>query len=118
MEPQITPESESQNSQIPPAASLQPPIGDLEAMKQRARELAIAQYYAQKQAQELNSEVKFTAPIGNPAPQPQVVYVRRNLTVAEILVILAISCGIVTGVQFVWNATTDLLPRLEVKIKQ
>ena len=64
--------------QVPPS---QPPINpqitpeQLEQMKARARELAIQQTLAQK------------APIS--PPQPQVIYVRRNLTIAEIIVILA-----------------------------
>ena len=73
--------------QVPPS---QPPINpqitpeQLEQMKARARELAIQQTLAQK------------APIS--PPQPQVIYVRRNLTIAEIVVILLLSCGLVTGV--------------------
>ena len=92
--------------QVPPS---QPPINpqitpeQLEQMKARARELAIQQTLAQK------------APIS--PPQPQVIYVRRNLTLAEIIVILALSCGLVTGVQFTWNVVNDFLPRLEINVK-
>ena len=92
--------------QVPPS---QPPINpqitpeQLEQMKARARELAIQQTLAQK------------APIS--PPQPQVIYVRRNLTIAEIIVILALSCGLVTGVQFTWNIVNDFLPRLEINVK-
>ena len=92
--------------QVPPS---QPPINpqitpeQLEQMKARARELAIQQTLAQK------------APIS--PPQPQVIYVRRNLTLAEIIVILALSCGLVTGVQFTWNVVNEFLPRLEINVK-
>jgi|TARA_B100002051_G_C16675843_1_gene607057 hypothetical protein len=92
--------------QVPPS---QPPINpqitpeQLEQMKARARELAIQQTLAQK------------APIS--PPQPQVIYVRRNLTIAEIIVILALSCGLVTGVQFTWNVVNEFLPRLEINVK-
>ena len=92
--------------QVPPS---QPPINpqitpeQLEQMKARARELAIQQTLAQK------------APIS--PPQPQVIYVRRNLTIAEIIIILALSCGLVTGVQFTWNVVNDFLPRLEINVK-
>ena len=92
--------------QVPPS---QPPINpqitpeQLEQMKVRARELAIQQTLAQK------------APIS--PPQPQVIYVRRNLTIAEIVVILLLSCGLVTGVQFTWNIVNDFLPRLEINVK-
>ena len=92
--------------QVPPS---QPPINpqitpeQLEQMKARARELAIQQTLAQK------------APIS--PPQPQVIYVRRNLTIAEIVVILLLSCGLVTGVQFTWNIVSDFLPKVEIKVK-
>ena len=92
--------------QVPPS---QPPINpqitpeQLEQMKARARELAIQQTLAQK------------APIS--PPQPQVIYVRRNLTIAEIVVILLLSCGLVTRLQFTWNVVNDFLPRLEINVK-
>ena len=92
--------------QVPPS---QPPINpqitpeQLEQMKARARELAIQQTLAQKAA---------VLP-----PQPKVIYVRRNLTIAEIVVILLLSCGLVTGVQFTWNVVNDFLPRLEINVK-
>ena len=72
-------------------------------MKARARDLAIQQTLAQN------------APVS--PPQPQVIYVRRNLTLAEIVIILLLSCGLVTGVQFTWNVVNDFLPRLEINIK-
>jgi hypothetical protein len=46
-----------------------------------------------------------------------VIYVRRNLTVAEVLLVLLLSCGIVTGVQWTWNIVTNFLPRIEVKMR-
>ena len=49
--------------------------------------------------------------------QPQVVYVRRNLTVAEILVLFVLACGVVTGIQWGWNAVSNVLPRLEIRVK-
>ena len=55
-------------------------------------------------------------PVQQPIP-PQVVYVRRNLTVAEILVMLALSCVLVTGVQFVGGKLLEILPRIEVRVK-
>ena len=92
--------------QVPPS---QPPINppitpeQLEQMKARAKNLAIQQTLAQN------------APIS--PPQPQVIYVRRNLTIAEIIVILVLSCGLVTGVQFTWNVVNEFLPRLEINVK-
>jgi hypothetical protein len=96
MEEQVPP------SQAPAPAQISPE--QLEMMKARARELAIQQTVAQQAA----------AP---QAPQPQVVYVRRNLTIAELLVVLVVSCGLVAGVQAGWNFATNVLPRLEIRVK-
>lgn len=49
--------------------------------------------------------------------EPKIVYVRRNLTVAELLLIILLSCGIVTGIQYTWNVATNILPRIEIKMK-
>ena len=92
--------------QVPPS---QPPINppitpeQLEQMKARAKSLAIQQTLAQKAA---------ILP-----PQTKVIYVRRNLTIAELVIILLLSCGLVTGVQFTWNSVNEFLPRLEIKVK-
>ncbi len=48
------------------------------------------------------------------APPGRVVYVRRNLTVAELIVVFLISCGLVTGIQGTWHLANNL-PRIEVK---
>lgn len=95
--------------QIPPS---QPPMPQnmegqitpemLAEMKARAMELAIQQTVPQR------------LPIETP---PQVVYVRRNLTVAELLLVFLLSCGIVTGIQGLWYLGTNLLPRLEIRVR-
>ena len=95
--------------QIPPS---QPPMQQtlegqitpeaLAEMKARAMELAIQQTVPQR------------LPVEMP---PQVVYVRRNLTVAELLLVLLLSCGIVTGIQGLWYVGTNLLPRLEIRVR-
>jgi len=95
MEEQVPPSQPPVNPQITPE--------QLQQMKARARDLAIQQTLAQN------------APVS--PPQPQVIYVRRNLTLAEIVIILLLSCGLVTGVQFTWNIVNDFLPRLEINIK-
>ena len=97
--------------QIPPS---QPPMPQMPAgqitpemvaeMKARARELAVQQTIAQQ------------AVIPQPQ-QPQVIYVRRNFTVAEALLVILLSCGIVTGVQWTWNIATNILPRIEIKMR-
>jgi len=95
--------------QIPPS---QPPMQQtlegqitpeaLAEMKARAMELAIQQTVPQRLPVEMT---------------PQVVYVRRNLTVAELLLVLLLSCGIVTGIQGLWYLGTNLLPRLEIRVR-
>jgi hypothetical protein len=89
--------------QIPPQMENQITPEQLEAMKARARELAIQQTIAQQAAVQQQ--------------QPRVIYVRRNLTVAEVLLVLLLSCGIVTGIQWTWNTLSNVLPRIEVKVR-
>lgn len=100
-------------SSTPPAPPSVPSFNEitpqaLEAMKARARELAIQQVLSQP-------SVATTAPTY--APPAKVVYVRRNLTVAELILILALSCGLVTGIQAGWNFVSNSLPRLEIRVK-
>ena len=79
----------------------------LEQLKARAREAAIMQTYQQQQPQA-------APPAGPPV---QVVYIKKPLTVAEGLLLLLVSCGIVFGVQLGFNFALDTLPRIEVKMK-
>jgi len=93
----------------------------LEQMKQQARELAIAQYMAQQQAPQEKKTYQISEPVKGPVASPfeqaKVVYVRRNLTVAELLLIFALSIGAVTGVQAIWGFASQNLPRIEIKMK-
>jgi len=82
---------------MPPQMENQITPEQLAELKARARELAIQQ---QQQTQ-----------------PPQVIYLRRNLTVAEVLLVLLLSCGIVTGIQWTWNALSNVLPRVEIKMR-
>lgn len=109
-----TSSQEPPQSQIPVPSQITPE--DLERMKQQAREMAVAQYYAQQQAQEQKPKVAYE--INQPLQIPtKVVYVRRNLTIAELLLIFAVSCGLVYGVPAAWNFATQNLPRIEVRVK-
>ena len=110
-------EEQVPSSQIPNQLPAEPKVNQplpgqitpeiLEAMKARARELAIRQAMEQQAVQPSVS-----------IPQNQrVVYVRRNLTVAELIVVFAIACGLVTGVQALWHAASNTLPRLEIRVK-
>lgn len=100
--------------QLPPSQPpiSQPPLPEgritpeqLAELKARARELAIQQTLAQQAA------------LQQQQPQQQVVYVRRNLTVAELLLVILLSCGIVTGIQWSWNVLSNVLPKIEIKVR-
>jgi hypothetical protein len=95
----------------------------LEQMKARAREEAIRMTILQQQAA---TQEQADYPIGQPEiparfqipnTQPQVVYVRRNLTVAELIVVFALACGLVTGIPTVWSLVSNYLPRIEIKAR-
>jgi len=75
---------------------------ELQEMKMMARQQAIQQIAQQRQA----------------AQQQQIVYVRRNLTVAEVIVVFIISCGLVFGIQAGWSVATNILPKIEIKVNQ
>jgi len=75
----------------------------LAQLKARARDLAIQQTIAQQAS--------------IPQPLPQVIYLRRNFTVAELLLVILLSCGIVTGIQWGWNMVSTNLPRIEIKMR-
>ena len=102
-------------------------VPDFQAMREAALQQAIEQVAAKRQNFPQQSvppqptpvqqaSVTPSQPVAAPA-QPKMVYVRRNLTLAEILVVLAISCGLVTGIQFTWNAASDILSRIEIRDK-
>jgi len=91
---------------VPPSQTPAPPQitpEQLEEMKARARELAIQQTLVQQTA--------------IPSAQKKIIYVRRNLTVAELLLLILLSCGIVTGIQWSWNTAASLIPRIEIKVR-
>jgi hypothetical protein len=91
-------------------APLQITPEQLAEMKTRARELAIQQAFAQQQPPQSQG-----FPVT--AIKPQVVYVRRNWTVAELILVLVIASGFVTAAQVAWDLASTNLPRIEVKIK-
>jgi hypothetical protein len=117
-------------------------VPDFAAMRQAALQQAIEQVQGQKkelsmdgsqyvpQKQPDNAPRYETAPPARPPQpippnpprpaaqeEPQVVYVRRNLTLAELILVFVISIGAVTGVQFGWHIATDVLPRIEIRDK-
>jgi hypothetical protein len=112
----VPPQSQELGYELPPDF--------LEQLKARARDEAVRQTILQQQAaQAAQAEAPApkpsvpSAPITFAPPQPSVVYVRRNLTVAELIVVFAIACGLVTGVQATWNFASNVLPRIEIKAR-
>lgn len=89
----------------------------LEALKQQARELAVAQVFSQQQPQPEAPVPSSRVPEMKQGVPERVVYVRRNLTVAELLLIFLVSCGVVTGIQAGWGFVSNSLPRIEIKVK-
>lgn len=119
-----TMEEQFSSNQVPapeaqiPQPSLQVPasvpgisLAMLEQMKARAREEAIR--ITMEQRAQLGTQIPQQAL----APKPNIIYARRNLTVAELLLTLLLACGIVTGVQYSWKAVSNLIPHVEIKVK-
>ena len=116
-------------SSVPPQQEPLAPNGltpeILEALKARAREEAIRMTMLQKQGQLQEGAdrpiARATVPpsqaIPAPQPQPQIMYLRRNLTGAELGLVILLSCGLVTGVQAGWNFVSNHLPSIEIKAK-
>jgi hypothetical protein len=115
MEEQIAPSIPvPENSSVPPVSmpnfppSITPEMVSL--MKARAREEAIRITMEQRQ------QIPVPAAFQPPAPQ-QVIYLRRNLTLAELLLTVLLACGIVTGVQLGWKAVSNFIPKVQIQIK-
>ena len=93
----------------------------LAEMKARAREQAIRMTMQQQTPPPQSPQSPVVLPGGYmympEAPEPKIVYVRRNLTVAEILVIAVVSCTVVGGIQGVWGFASKHLPQIEVRVK-
>jgi len=112
-------------SSIPPqnnaSISAETPAEFLEQLKARAREEAVRQTILQQQAAKLEppsfQQVAPRTPVQQVNSQPKVIYVRRNLTVAELIVVFAVACGLVTGVQALWNFGSKVLPSIEIRVK-
>jgi hypothetical protein len=103
---------------VPPQASNLPRITpeQLEQIKAIARERAIQATLEQQGQTQLASINASKQPTYSPTA-PNVVYVRRNFTVAELILIVLLSCGLVAGAQYAFNFATNFLPRLEIKVK-
>jgi hypothetical protein len=82
----------------------------LEQLKARAREAAIIQTYQQRNHQ-IHPQVSPWSPKATSCVR------QGQLTVAEIGLMLLLSCGIVFGTQLVVNFAANILPRIEIKMK-
>jgi hypothetical protein len=115
MEQQIQNEVASEFAAMPKLSKEQ-----VEMLKAIARERAIAESMTEQNI-ELAQAQRFTGPPPSVVPsqtqQPQIVYVRRNFTVAELGLVLLLSCGIVLGVQGLWGLGSRMLPQIEIKVK-
>tara|TARA_S200002703_G_scaffold80254_1_gene69193 strand:- start:5207 stop:5728 length:522 start_codon:yes stop_codon:yes gene_type:complete len=110
-------------------------VPDFEAMRKEALKQAIEQVTQQPAPQQVPPRMEFSMNGSEYIPQtypnntPQVNYVpqeqfneevrvvRRNLTLAELILIFAVATGSVLGVQAIWAFTTDFLPRIEIRAK-
>ena len=102
-------------TQAAPARPQPPrPQMNFQQMRDKALQDAIAQVTAAPQP-----APQYTPQVQPPMPQPQpkVVYVRRNLTMAELAVMFVISAAVVLGGQGIWTLATDILPRIEIRDK-
>ena len=101
------------------AAQQQQAAPDFQEMRRIALEQAIQQV-TQQQAPTVTPP---SQPQYNPQPAPtaqvteQVRVVRRNLTLAELILIFTIATGSVLGIQGLWSFATDILPRIEIRAK-
>lgn len=111
---------EQVQSSTPPELRQLPKLSaeQVEMLKAVARERAIAQASsdAQPQAQRIVTPPPSLVPPQS-QQQPQIIYLRRNFTVAEILLVLLLSCGLVTGTQFLWGLGSRMIPQIEIKVK-
>ncbi len=116
----MTMDEQVQNS-IPPEFQQMPKLSaeQVEMLKAVARERAIAQAAAEASSQQVQTQRLAVPPpsMVPPQVQTQVVYVRRNFTVAELLLILFLSCGLVAGAQALWGLGARILPQVEIKVK-
>lgn len=121
--PSNQPQDLEQNFKVPTSNTITPEL--LEALKAQARQNAVRQVLEERNAspQMAIPQQNFNFPpvqggnVAKSQEQPKIVYLRRNLTVAELIVIFALSCGLVLSVQGAWNIGSRLLPSIEIKVK-
>lgn len=102
-EPQDIPQPQLQRQLTPEQIQL---------MKQAALQQAIQQRVA---VQAPAPQPSYIPQEPQPLEQPRIVYVRRNFTVAELILVLALAVGCVTGIQLIWSGVVNVLPRIEIR---
>ena len=120
-----------QNTSDFAAAQQNQPTTNFEEMRRIALEQAIKQVTQQPVPQQAPPGMELSMdgsqyvpqkyPTAPAAPTPQITeqvrVIRRNLTLAELILIFAIATGSVLGVQGIWAFATDILPRIEIRAK-
>ena len=113
-------ETQPQPSVPPPT----PSMPNFEAMRQMAMQQAIQQIKTQQRvapstpSTPSQSSYMPAQPVTqqqNQFPSTQVQTTKQRLTRAELLVVFVMACIAVTSVQAVWNFTSNILPRIEIR---
>ena len=81
------------------------------ALSQQAIEQVTAQRGAEAPTQMQQPQVAQSAPLNLDLNRRSFIG-NSNLTLAELILVFALSIGMVTGVQFIWQVATDILLRL------
>jgi len=105
--------SKLSSQQINQPQAPQMPVPNFSELRKKALEDAIQQVTSQRPA----AAPQTVQPLNQTAPQPNVVYLRRNLTIAELAVVFLIAITGVIGVQAGVGFVSDILPRIEIRDK-
>jgi hypothetical protein len=92
-----------------------PPITpeQIEMMRAEAMRQAVEQVRGRNAPPPMQQPFQVAEP--EPEIEPQVVYVRRNFTVAELILVLIMAIASVSLFQAVWGVVEPNLPRIEIK---
>jgi hypothetical protein len=105
----------------PPQQPLQQPQGitpeQLEAMKVYAREQAVRMSFQQAPFRPDIPQMQRAPEPAYDFNAPKVIYVARNFTIAELLVIGLLSCTVAFGLLKAWDFGSKYLPQIEVRVK-
>lgn len=105
--------SKLSSQQINQPQATQMPVPNFSELRKKALEDAIQQVTSKRPA----AAPQTVQPVNQTAPQPNIVYLRRNLTIAELAVVFLIAITGVIGVQAGIGFVSDILPRIEIRDK-